>query len=498
MIHCPEPLPGAARAYIDALPAGDWYMFDMSQLDVCGVPAWKVAFFADDPAAAGCATQQGTGYGETAARAIIAAVAEVYEEIRARLGFAAMPQVEGSYHALVRDRGAGGVSDPLTLCLPAGSPVGRDTVLRWVEARRWFGGEPVLVPVDLAALSADALPAGYVPFTTLITNGLGAGPSRGWAAAHGLFECLQRDGNGLFFRALDPGVRLSFNGALPAELKVILARMDASGIDLLPKFATDEFGFANLYVVGADRDPARLAVPVGMTGGGEACDLDRHAALRKAVLEYGHARARKMFTFGPLEVVRKVMPPGYWERAGSLARRSAAAAEPRQVEAFARWLDLSGPALRDLLADPVFTVRSQRDFETLPASTVETPEAKGEEAARRLAQAGLDPLILDFTAPGAAMHAVRVIVPGLEVETMSYYRIGERGAAKLLAAASPLIGWGEPDATRQPVRLAPEAYDRLGGVPMLDTAEVDRRVGALYPLYREPGAHEMMFRRRAA
>ena len=494
MIHCPEPVPTPAQAYIDALPPGTWYLFDMSPLDVCGVPAWKAGFFPDDPAAAGCEMQQGTGYGETAGQAIIAAVAEAYEEVRARLGFAAMRQVHGSYAELVAERGARGVADPLTLCLPAGSPVGRDTPLSWVEARRWLGGEPALVPVDVAALTRAGLSDGYQPFTTLITNGLGAGPTRAWAAAHGLFECLQRDGNGLFFRALDPGVRLTFDEPLPAPLQAAIDRMDAAGIDLLPKYATDEWGFANLYVVGADRDPSRLAVPIGMTGGGEACDLDRFAALRKAVLEYGHARARKIFTFGPIDLVRSIMPEGYWERVAPATARSAADAEPRQVEAFTRWMGLSGEALRDTLRDPVFTVRGSRAFKTLATSDVDTPEAKGEEAARRLAAAGLDPLILDFTAPGAAMHAVRVIVPGLEVETMSYYRIGERGAAKLLANDSPLIAWGEPTATRRPVRLTPEARERLGGVPLLDVGEVDRRVGELYPLYREPGAHEMAFR----
>ncbi len=494
MIHCSQAVPDPARAYIDALPPGTWYLFDMSPLDVCGVPAWKAGFFADDPASAGCEMQQGTGYGETAAQAIVAAVAECYEEVRARLGFAAMPQVEGSWNDLVRERGVAGVADPLTLCLPAGSPVGRDTRLRWVEARRWFSGDPVLVPVDLAALDRNGLPVGYEPLTTPITNGLGAGPSRAWAAAHGLFECLQRDGNGLLFRALDPGVRLRFDAALPAALQAPIDRMDAAGIDLLPKFATDEFGFVNLYVVGADRDPSRLPVPIGMTGGGEACDLDRHAALRKAVLEYGHARARKIFTFGTLDLVRSIMPPGYWERVAPAATRAARDAEPRQVEAFARWLALDGPALRDTLADPVFTVQSTRAFDELPTSAIDAPEAKGEEAARRLAAAGLDPLILDFTAPGAAMHAVRVLVPGLEVETMSYYRIGERNAAKLIAADSPLIRWGEPTATRRPVRLTSEAIDRLRGVPLLDTAAVDAKVGELYPLYREPGAHEMALR----
>ncbi|CAA9482991.1 MAG: UPF0142 protein MTH_987 [uncultured Sphingomonadaceae bacterium] len=495
-VHSDHPLPDPVRAYMAALPRGDWYLFDMSPLDRAGVPAWKAALFPDDAAAAGCATQQGTGYGETAAQAMIAAVAECMEEVHARLGFRAMRQWTGSYRELVRERGKRGVADPLALCLPAGSSVDRDTKLSWVEAERWFGGDPVLVPVDLAALDAGGLPAGYRPFTTLITNGLGAGPTRAWAAAHGLFECLQRDGNGLFFRALDPGVGLTFDEPLAPATAEAMARMTAAGIELMPKFATDEFGFVNLYVVGADRDPDALPVPVAMTGGGEACDLDRQVALRKAVLEYGHARARKAFTFGPLEAIRRIMPPGYWERTAPLVRASARTAEPRQVEAFRYWLGLSGSELRRLLADPVYAVRCARPFEGLATSETASPEAKGEEAARRLHDAGFDPLILPFTGPDAGMHSVRVIVPGLEVETMSYYRIGERGAAKLRDADSPLLRWGEAAGGRRaPVRLAPEAYDRLGGVPLLDLDEVDRRVGGLYPLYREPGAHEMLVHR---
>lgn len=493
MIHSAEPMPDIARAYMDAMPPGEWYLFDMSPLDRTGVPAWKAALFPDDPVAAGCEMQQGTGYGETPDRAIIAAVAECHEEVHARLGFARAAQVEDSYDELVRERGMQGVADPLELCLPAGSTVDRSTLLRWVEARRWFTGEPVLVPADAVALSADHLPNGYRPFTTLITNGLGAGPSRAWAAAHGLFECLQRDGNGLRFRAMDPGTRLTFPEPLPPEIQAALDRVEAAGIELLPKFATDEFGFANLYVVGADRDPNRLPIPIAMTGGGEASDLDRFAALRKAVLEYAHARARKALTFGPLELIAPIMPPGYWERVEPRTRRAARVTEPRQVDAFRYWLDLDGAALRDLLRDPVFTVQAERNFDSMPASLITDPAEKGDEAARRLVAAGLDPLIVDYTEPGADMHAVRVVVPRLEVETLSYYRIGERNAAKLIAMDSPLIRWGEATDTRRPVRLSPEARDRLGGVPLLDTEAVDRKVGALYPLYREPGAHEMMF-----
>lgn len=496
MIHSDHPVPAIARAYIDAVPDGTWFLFDMSPLDVTGIPAWKAAFFASDPAIARCEVQQGTGYGETADQAIIAAVAECYEEIHARIGFARLPQIEGSYDALVRSRGEAGVVDPLELCLPAGSPVGRATMLRWVEARRWFGGEPVLVPADVVALSGAHLPPDYIPFTTLITNGLGAGPNVEWAAAHGLFECLQRDGNGLRLRAMDTKVGLTFAEPLPAAAAAIASRIERTDIALLMKFATDEFGIANIFVVGADRDPSRLAVPIALTGCGEAADPDRAYALRKALLEYAHARARKAFAFGPVETVRAVMPPGYWERAEPRVRHLARATEPRQVNAFRRWLSLDGAQLRDLLTDPVFTVASHKPFEELPTAAASSSEVKGADVARRLVNAGLDPLIVDFTPPDAAMHAVRVIVPKLEMETMSYHRIGERNVVRLIAEDSPLIGWGKPSASRRPVRLSPEACHRLGGTPLLDTGILDATVGELYPLYREPSAHEMHFHRR--
>ena len=82
---------------------------------------------------------------------------------------------------------------------------------------------------------------------------------------------------------------------------------------------------------------------------------------------------------------------------------------------------------------------------------------------------------------------------------MSYYRIGERNTRKLLERDSPLIRFGEPSDTRLPVRLAPEALDRLRPLtgdraPLFDTAEAERIVGPLYPLYREPEAHHVAYR----
>ncbi len=82
---------------------------------------------------------------------------------------------------------------------------------------------------------------------------------------------------------------------------------------------------------------------------------------------------------------------------------------------------------------------------------------------------------------------------------MSYGRIGERNTRKLLERDSPLIRFGEASETRRPVRLTDEAADRLrpltgGRQPLFDTAEAERLVGPLYPLYREPEAHHVALR----
>ena len=90
-------------------------------------------------------------------------------------------------------------------------------------------------------------------------------------------------------------------------------------------------------------------------------------------------------------------------------------------------------------------------------------------------------------------------MPGLEVETMSYSRIGERNTRKLLERDSSLIRFGDASQMRQPVRLTAGALTRLapltgGRPPLFDIEEAARIVGPLYPLYREPEAHHVAFR----
>ncbi len=497
--HLPADLPDAARAYIAALPAGRFVGFAMTPLDRTGVPAWKVGLFLDDAAGLTGAMPSGYGYGTTDGEAIIGAVAEIAEMICPTLRLMEEPRRIGSYAALVREVGTAGIVDPLSLCLPAGSPVGPDTTLAWTAATRARNGERVLVPLDVAACDVFELPAGYEPFTTLITNGLGAGPDVEWAVGHGLLECLQRDGNGLLFRALDQGVVLDLPADLGADVRALLDHLDAVGIEVLPKFATDEFGLANLYVVGYDRAGHGPRVPIMLSGCGEACDPDRERALRKAVLEFCSARVRKTYGHGPLREARSVAPGSYVDDFVRTALPSLEVEESRALRAMMDWAAYDSATLKQALAGSVFSERVRKPFTDLPAHPGQDAYARGRFARAQLEQAGFDVLYVDCSPRDGSIGVVKVIVPGLEVETMSYYRIGERNTRKLIERDSPLIRFGDPTGPLRPVRLNEAARDRLapllrGRTPLFDTDAADRIVGPLYPLYREPEAHHVAYR----
>ena len=57
---------------------------------------------------------------------------------------------------------------------------------------------------------------------------------------------------------------------------------------------------------------------------------------------------------------------------------------------------------------------------------------------------------MDFTPPGSPAVILKAIVPGLEVETMTYNRIGGRNLRRLLARGSPVAGVGDKPAGALP------------------------------------------------
>lgn len=484
MTGLPPDLPPAAHAYLAAFPSGEIVAFPITAIDRTGVPVWIVALFLDDALGLTGAMPSGIGYGATDADAVLGALGEIAEAIWPTLALRRAPKTRGSYADLVVSVGAGALADPLALGLPAGSSVDHATVLDWVEARRARDGATLLVPIDIAACDYFELSPGYNPFTTLITNGLGAGPDLDWAIGHGLLEVLQRDGNGLVFRALDQGVVLS-GATLP-----ILDRFAELGIHAYPKFATDEFGLTNLYVTGHDEPGFAPPTPMMLSACGEACHPNAAHALLKACQEFAAARVRKAFSHGPQALVDTVAPPGYTARFLAKAQTSLEGGESRALTAMIDWARRDADDLRRILA-PVYAERSTHAFTDLPSTPAPDARTRGVAARVAVEAAGFDVLYVDCSPPDRSIAVVKVIVPGLEVETMSYHRLGARNAHRLLARDHPLICFGEPTATRRPVRMPAADLATFKAPPLFDTALADRIVGPLYPLYREPEAHHV-------
>jgi len=490
----PDALAAAAERYSAALPPGAVVEVDVTPYDRTGVPTaaatWRSA---GDPRRDG----HGVGYGTSPLAARVGALGELAEHALPLEPDHRPDPVTGSYAELVRRRGADRVADPRTLVLPAGCDADpRDPLLErpllWLPMTRWGTGEEVLVPAELAAPSgaAGGEPPSGTWLTTPISNGMGAGETLERALGHAIGELVQRDGDTVDFRALDSGVVVDEAGIADAATLALLQRLRGLGIDPVVKLDSTELAVV-VHVAGRDDRAGDPAVPpVAVSAVGEAAHPDREEAVRKAVLEFCSSRARRAFAFGPLEEVRRRDP----EHLAAELAVSLPEQESRALEAMTGWTARTGPDLARLLAPTLLGRRTSVSFTDLPTSpraAWETPQALLETWLERLR--GFDVLSLAWTRTtpdGEPVHAVKAVVPGLEVETLSYLRIGERVLRRLLDRGSDLVGLGAPTTADQlPVVLTPEATERVGGPAWLDRAAVERTVGDLYPLYREPTRH---------
>jgi ribosomal protein S12 methylthiotransferase accessory factor len=136
---------------------------------------------------------------------------------------------------------------------------------------------------------------------------------------------------------------------------------------------------------------------------------------------------------------------------------------------------------------------------TVPASAVASSRDRLALLVERLGAEGLGVLYVDCSRPGDVVRVVKVIVPGLESETMSYHRIGWRGVRRLRERGDALVTDAPREGARR-VLLRPEDEERAGGPAWFDAALADRIVGSLYPMYRETGTFsaQMVLEKRRA
>ncbi len=495
----------AIDAYRAALPPGQLMEFPLTPLDRLGIPVQALTLF-PSTGASGAALSwplcEGIGYGETPEAARVGAYGELTEEVSSSAALLRLPRLTGSYREMLARHGERGVVDPVTLCLEAGSPYTPDTVLEWIEARRWSTDEPILIPAEFVACAGMDVPPhpGVSRLVTPITNGHGAGTTLAMAQSHGLLELLQRDGNSVHYRALAGTTAIDPGTVTDPAARALLDRYDAAGVEVIIKGAATDFGFVNLYVVGYDRSESSGGLPVMTAACGEAVHPVPEIALRKALLEFASSRARLALFHGPLDVVRQATPPGYLEAYRTIV--DPADEEPRGLAGMQHWLTLDLTGMRQVLA-PVFAVNARASFADLPRP--ENPALASDRGdllrftVTQLEQAGFEVLCVDLSPPGTGVHAVKMIVPGLEVETMSYQRIGERNLRRLLArqAADPgfptLAGIGDAPMGTSPIPLTIPARQRLGGAAWLDRSRMTALMENLYVLYREPSRHVTAF-----
>ncbi len=487
-----QDLERVAATFRASLPAGG----DLSVIQLGGLDRTGIAVVQANLLLPGKSVLTGHGYGFEGIEGEVGALGELCEEVHCAAWVEANPGLVASYDEIVRDRGAAAAIDPLTLCLPAGADYHGGTRLRWVAGRRHPSGETVLLPDEWVASHRADLPPGP-GLITPITNGLGAGLDLEHAIGHGIMELLQRDGNVVGFRALDQGLVVEPDLVRDPLVRGLLAHLHGLGIAVTIKLAGTDFGIANLYVVGDDHGAP--ASPLQVTACGEAAHPDRERALRKALLEFCGSRARKIGTHGDPALLARVMPPEHLARQRAAVRLDEE--EPRALEAMVEWLDQDAPELRRRLAGTVFSRKATLPLSALPDAApaqVGTAPARLALLLARLEAEGLAPVVVDCSPPDQAVRAVKVVVPGLECETMSYGRIGRRGVERLRARGDPLI-LDRPAEHARRVLLRADDEARAGGPAWLDCGLADRIVGSLYPLYREPGCFSaQLFRQRRA
>ncbi len=482
----PEPV----RRYREMAPAGQTMEFPITGLDHLGIPVWTATLWESEREM----SYGGIGYGATEAQARIGAWGEMTEGIGAHRGLRRLPRRTASFEKL-RKEGVPAVN-PLKLRLPVGTAYTHAQEVEWIEARRYPSRERVWVPAEAAASNLFDLGAAYAagerdPLFLPVTNGLGAGDSLGRALLHGLLELVQRDGNSAGYRALDREIGLDLDSVADPAIRRLLAHYDAEGIDLRAKLAGITCGLVSLYVVGTERDLGKVPHPIMLTGCGEGADPDREVALKKALLEYSASRARKLFNHGPIAPMAHLFPEGYLER---IRAENVQPEEGRSLEHMRRWMGYPAEKIKSILDEQILCTSTRRRFSGLPTvapGTLSSTEAKLRHVAGRFLGAGLDVLYVDFLEEGGPARVVKAIVPGLEVETVTYYRIGPRNLRRLLKRGSGLVGRGAPPEGARRIPLAEDDEERLGGPAWLNVAGLDQRMERLYAMYREPGRHEL-------
>ncbi len=480
------------KTFQAAVPHREAYEFELTPLDRLQIPLWGAFVWADDGD-----FSDGFGYGADTLSARVSAWGEILENYWASQTLKTMPRKTASFNHL-RNANLNAVN-PISLCLDAGVEYTHDREIVWTIGKDYQTKEDIWLPVEAAAISPSDI-KNEVKFKDLlflpITNGLGAGANLDQAVAHGILEQVQRDGDSVTFRAMDEGVKIELDDVRDEETRRLLKYLDESGVEVIPKLAGISCAMPVIYVVGYDRDLNDSQFHLSLSACGEAAHPDRELALAKAVREFVSSRARKRFMHGSLADMQRVAPKEYTERvlADELGND-----ESRALKSVLNWVRMDRQAFFDTIAPTIFAVKSAVKFSDLPtvdAGEIDDASKLMNLLVERLAAENMPVLYHDFTPANAKDFAVvKSVVPGLEVETMSYNRVGRRNLERLLERGTRderfknLVGVGEKPANAVSIYLTEADKQKIGETAWLDPAAIEAAVGKLYALYREPNGH---------
>ncbi len=472
----------AYRAMLEeTIGSGALYEWNLARFDRLDLPEHGVALFTHEST-----LFSGTGCGPSDAAAQASAWGQVVALISAHSALRHMPTVSATYYELWQQGRA--AADPIALCLAAGSDYTHAQTLQWVEARRYPSNETVLVPIETVAPHLADLGT-VVDRSALVQQpgayGLGVGLTMKHAILSGLLDLVQRDGSSVNMGALDRGGLVDLDDVRDQTTRDLLRYLDEEGVEIMVKLAGLDFGIANLYVVGYDLPVTEAPHPIMLAAHGAAAHPDREQALALALRRFALGRARLAFANASPAAVRANTPSGYLHALQTAKPRRES--EP-PFETMRQWNALSHQRIFAMLSDTTFSMREQISFADLPSDDMLIDEMLP-LLADRVAQAGMEVLYVPFTSPDAPVQVVKVVVPGLEANTMTEHRIGRRNVERLLRRNSPLVTIGELPDGAQRVRLTPEDEYALGGPAWLDTATLDQMVKPLAFLHREPALY---------
>lgn len=477
-------------------------IFDISELDCIGLPIYVASLESSDGF-----TNNGVGYGNSAAEAMVGAFGELSETYHVHQSLKNALTCESvSFNEMVNEFGSDVVVNPFSLCLSAGYPYHHDLPLRWVSVKRFhdnancwmpreavaFGGFSYDLRSSQVELQSNKSAAKLFP---PITCGLGAGLSIEQALCHGILELIQRDGNCTTFRALDQGIDINLDVINSFEIRTTLSMLKSLGFNVRAKLASTDFDLVNIYVLAETSagSSSNANFPIMLSACGEAVDPNREHALRKALHEFISSRSRKAFMHCDTDNYKKLIPASYFE---SIVKNvNPSFEEQKALFEMVKLISKSESEIFNIFKNSVFSSRKNVYFSSLPnMSENENVDFKInlDALVNKLSLQNIPVFYFDASPiEDNSPKVIRVIAPGLEGETMSYWRVGKRGAKRLLHNQSSILSQKQPQSQHLLIPMHQAAIDELGGPVYFKVSDWEKVVYDHYPLYREPSAHSV-------